>query len=145
MDLLVPTEAGAEMLSAGTSKFEWLNRFVKLICTRKNTRSRMGTDLNRAALAVWRPGPTMIPRPELPNRPALAGGTANADASNQRSIVRRSLGRFPFEIRSGIPPTVWVFEGSDPEKDGVRYSPVCAIYDPLNCQPPRIPAASPPL
>jgi len=85
---IVPTAFGAEMLTAGTSKLAWLNRFVKLICTRKKTRSRIGNDLNMARLAICRPGPMRMPRPELPNRPALAGGATKAEASNQRSIVR---------------------------------------------------------
>ena len=62
------------------------------------------------------------PRPVLPNRPL--GGTAKADASNQRSIDRWLSGKLPLAIRSGTPPKTWVLEGSDPANVGVKNSPV---------------------
>ena len=64
-----------------------------------------------------------MPLPAFPNRPLA--GTTKHDVSNQRWRVRSLLGRFPSQIRSGLPPMVFVLEGSrPPAKEGVRNSPV---------------------
>jgi hypothetical protein len=57
--------------------------------------------------------------PLFPNLPT--GGRVKAEVSNQRVSDRSSVGRFPFAMRSGSPPEVFVPDGSAPEKLGVKY------------------------
>src|SRR5215831_2471070 len=61
----------------------------------------------------------------------------NAEASNQCSSVRWPAGRFPSATRSGSPPEVFVFEGSEPEKLGEKNWPVSMIAIQLACHPPN--------
>src|SRR4029453_3220894 len=70
----------------------------------------------------------------FPEFPGL--GTTNAEVSNQRSNVRWSDGRLPSRTWSGRPPVVLVFDGSAPEKLGVKYCPDSIIAIQLACQPP---------
>src|SRR5215471_20797285 len=70
----------------------------------------------------------------LPKCPGC--GTANAEASNQCSRVRWSDDRLPLAMRSGSPEVLLVFEGSEPEKLGVKNWPVSMIAIQSACQPP---------
>src|SRR5712692_5268156 len=110
------------MLLAGNRKFGWLKMFAISTMKSKCTLSLSGNRLETVKLWTWSPGPSRIPAPLLPNRPA--GGTAKQEASNHRLIERVSVGRLPLQMRSGNPPRVLVLDGSLPEKLGEKYWPV---------------------
>src|SRR2546423_9999249 len=61
---------------------------------------------------------------------------AKAEASNQCSSVRCSVGKLPFAMRSGRPPDVLVLDGSEPEKLGVKNWPDSMMATQSACQPP---------
>src|SRR5437762_11942610 len=97
-------------------------------------RSRALKFFETVRLCTYRPGPTSEYGDALPKWPG--DGAANAEASNQCSRVRLPEGRLPLPIRSGRPPTVFVFEGSEPEKLGEKNWPVSAITIQFACHPP---------
>ena len=91
----------------------------------------------------------MIPRPASPVRPIAAGlgqtgllsgqpGILNAAGLNQLLIVEPPDGyRLTPGTTSGRPPSVLVFEGSKPEKEGVKNWPDCHIAFQAICHPPN--------
>src|SRR6476646_4828717 len=104
-------------------------------------RSRVLKDLDTVRLCTFSPGPSRTNCPALPNVPGR--GTVNAAASNQCSSVRWSAGRLPLAMRSGRPPDVFVFDGSEPEKLGVKNWPVSIMLTQFACQPPRTKSTGP--
>src|SRR5207249_7053203 len=108
------------MLFRGFWKWGWLNISEIALVNVNPTRSVRRKRLAKLRWCTLIPWPTNVLTPLLPNRPF--GGTANALGSNQRSFVRTSPPRFPSATRSGSPPEVLVFDGSDPEKAGEKRS-----------------------
>src|SRR4051794_18860075 len=90
--------------------------------------------LARPAFMMMYPGPSMMLRPALPKRPEFAAGTANALRSNHAASVD---GYVTADATSGLPPTLFVFDGSDPANCGFSQLPVDRLSSTFNCHPPR--------
>jgi len=116
--LTTPTVPGEEMLAAGVVKFGWLNAFDAAAVIANLNLSVSAKLFEIEMFCMLYPGPSRTLAPELPNLPG--GGGTKHPASNQRFTSRSAEGRFPLQIRSGRPPEVLVFEGSDPEKVGEK-------------------------
>src|SRR5690349_15295316 len=91
----------------------------------------------------------MIPIPALPVRPTGAGLVQTGVLSGQPGILKAAGLNHPLIVdplagyrltpgtTSGRPPKVLVFEGSKPEKDGVKYWPDCHRAFHAICHPPN--------
>src|SRR5690242_14283449 len=110
------------MFAEGGANVGWLNRFWTATMKVVRMRSCVLKFLDTVILCTCKPGPTREYGEAFPKWPG--DGTTNAVASNQCSSVRCPACRFPLAIRSGSPPTLFVFEGSEPEKLGVKNWPV---------------------
>src|SRR5439155_24944179 len=119
MELTTPTDPGVDMFAAGLLKFGWLKTFCMAASKVNLNRSVMGNRLAIVRLCSCRPGACRIFTPLLPKRPA--GGRTKAVASNHRVSFRSERSRLPLAMRSGRPPDVLVFDGSAPEKLGLKY------------------------
>src|SRR5207237_5800392 len=107
------------MLSCGSPRFTRLVTLVNVASTFTPSRSATGNRLLAPAFQLNEPGPSMIPTPELPNRPRGAGsrpgttptlqlngvepavrpGQTNALRSSHRAAV--GLAALPAPMRSG--------------------------------------------
>ena len=114
----LPTCPGTEMFAFGKLKVGELNTSSAFNWYSTRHRSVILNSLMRLAFCTLSPGHYRTLIPALPNRPG--GGAANAEASNHLATVRWSGGRLPLAMRSGRPPDVFVFDGSEPEKLGVK-------------------------
>src|SRR5580700_10363120 len=89
-------------------------------------------------------GPTTLPTEASPNRPAFAGGTANAAGlrnTGPAGLVkpRTARGETPGATSARVFPTVFrmlVFAGSTDDSYGVRNAPLWNTTTPPNCHPP---------
>src|SRR5215468_10862437 len=111
-----------EMLLFGLLKCGWLKRFEISPVNVIFHRSVKGKLL--ATLRWWtlRPCPSRMFIPLSPKWPGA--GTTNAVGSNHCVLVRWSPDLLPSAMRSGSPPDVLVFDGSELEKAGEKYCPV---------------------
>src|SRR6185437_4310363 len=133
------------MFVLGLPKFGWFSAFSASAPNRKFKRSRILKLLNRPKSKFASPGDVRLPLEAVPKRPTSAGleqtgvelgqpGIAKAPGLNQRWCV--GFERCESPIWSGRPPKWRVLEGSNPEKLGVRNSPVWKLRTPLVSQPP---------
>src|ERR1044071_7434423 len=115
---------------------------------RRVKRSAYRNSFSRPKSRLRMGGPETILNPVLPKRPRGAAGvhsgfvaghpgTAKAEASNS-CLTPRPDERLPSPMRSGAPPMVPVPEGSEPEKDGVKYCPDWATAVQVVRHPPSI-------
>src|SRR5947199_10834378 len=111
------------MFEPGLLKFGWFKTFCMAASKVKLMRSVILKRLAIVRLCSCKPGPSRMFTPLLPKWPAA--GATKQEASNQRLMLRCPAGRLPLHTRSGRPPDVFVFDGSDPEKLGVKNWPVC--------------------
>src|SRR6266566_6172410 len=122
------------MLLPGARKFGWLNRFETMHMKSRCSRSVNGKRLERLILCVISPGDWRTFTPLLPKWPGV--GAVKAVVSNQCEILRWPVGKLPLAMRFGSPPEVLVPDGSEPEKLGEKYWPVCMMLAQANFQPP---------
>ena len=80
-------------------QFGWFSMFVASMPMRMLNRSALKR-LNNPPCSTFTPGPSMIPRPHVPNIPGV-DGRANALTLYQRLIVRWSLGRLGSAMQLG--------------------------------------------